>query len=137
MKTAVEKALENLQQKRKHFIGNHRDSSSIAETKGFLQGLDWAIDTIETAIENESCKEEWRKVPTAKEVIEKMVKFASVNDTINCTVYSLSDVMIDFAKLHVEAALKAASESESDGVPFGRMTYPNTILTCYPLENIN
>jgi hypothetical protein len=60
MKTAVEQALESLQQKRKHFIGNHRDSSSIDETKGFLQGLDWAIDTIETAIENERCEEEWR-----------------------------------------------------------------------------
>jgi hypothetical protein len=60
MKTAVEQALESLQQKRKRFIGNHRNSSSIAETKGFLQGLDWAIDTIETAIQNERCEEEWR-----------------------------------------------------------------------------
>jgi hypothetical protein len=60
MKTAVEQALESLQQKRKNFIGYHRDSSSIAETKGFLQGLDWAIDTIETAIEDERCEEEWR-----------------------------------------------------------------------------
>jgi len=58
--TAIEQALESLQQKRKHFIGNHRDSSSIAEIKGFLQGLDWAIDTIQTAIENERCEEEWR-----------------------------------------------------------------------------
>ena len=49
-------------------------------------------------------------VPTAEEVIDKMVKFASVNDTINCTVYSLSQVMIEFAKLHVTAALKEASE---------------------------
>ena len=74
MKTAVERALESLQQKRKHFIGNHKDSSSIAETKGFLQGLDWAIDTIETEIENERCEEELRQVPTAEEVIEKMAK---------------------------------------------------------------
>lgn len=49
------------------------------------------------------------KIPTAEEVIDKMVKFASVNDTINCTVYSLSQVMIEFAKLHVEQALKVAS----------------------------
>jgi hypothetical protein len=60
MKTAVEQALESLQQKRKHFIGNHRDNSSIDETKGFLQALDWAIDTIKTAIENERCEDEWR-----------------------------------------------------------------------------
>ena len=50
------------------------------------------------------------KIPTAEEVIDKMVKFASVNDTINCTVYSLSQVMIEFARMHVEAALKQASE---------------------------
>ena len=49
-------------------------------------------------------------LPTAEEVIDKMVKFASVNDTINCTVYSLSQVMIEFAKFHVEEALKEASE---------------------------
>lgn len=59
------------------------------------------------------------KIPTAEEVIGKMVKFASVNDTINCTVYSLSQVMIEFAKLHVEQALKKDS-----------------ILNSYSLDNI-
>jgi len=71
MKTAVEQALESLQQKRKHFIGNHRDSSSIDETKGFLQGLDWAIDTIETAIENERCEEEWRSEQLELEITKQ------------------------------------------------------------------
>lgn len=71
MKTAVEQALESLQQKRKHFIGNHRDSSSIAETKGFLQGLDWAIDTIQTAIENERCEEELRSEQLELEELKK------------------------------------------------------------------
>ena len=45
--TAVVKALENLKRKRDNFIGNHKDSTSISESKGFLQGLDWAIDTLE------------------------------------------------------------------------------------------
>jgi hypothetical protein len=75
-------------------------------------------------------KEESKQVPTAEEVIDKMVKFASVNDTINCTVYSLSKVMIDFAKLHVEAALKAADDRPLSGVD------DESILTAYPLENI-
>ena len=75
-------------------------------------------------------KEESKQVPTAEEVIDKMVKFASVNDTINCTVYSLSKVMIDFAKLHVEAALKAADDKHISGVD------DESILTVYPLENI-
>ena len=72
MKTAVEQALESLQQKRKHFIGNHQDSSSIDETKGFLQGLDWAIDTIETAIENERCEEQWRLAEQLENEIDNL-----------------------------------------------------------------
>jgi hypothetical protein len=45
-------------------------------------------------------------IPTAEEVIAKIVKFESTTDTIECTVYSLSQVMIEFAKLHVEAMMK-------------------------------
>lgn len=59
------------------------------------------------------------KIPTAEEVIAKIVKFESTNDTIECTVYSLSQVMIEFAKLHVEKALKEDS-----------------ILNSYSLDNI-
>jgi anaerobic ribonucleoside-triphosphate reductase len=67
------------------------------------------------------------KIPTAEEVIAKIVKFESTNDTIECTVYSLSQVMIEFAKLHVKAALKAASEKTID---------KNSILNSYSLDNI-
>ena len=70
------------------------------------------------------------KIPTAEEVIDKMVKFASVNDTINCTVYSLSQVMIEFAKMHVEAALKEASDK------FDHYSNKNAILGSYSLDNI-
>lgn len=44
-------------------------------------------------------------------------------------------VMIDFAKLHVEAALKAASESESNGTE-GYKIYKDSVLSAYPLTNI-
>lgn len=74
---------------------------------------------------------------TAEEVIDKMVKFASVNDTINCTVYSLSQVMIEFAKLHVEQALKEASKKSKNKE--GQITdhkLTNSILNSYPLSNI-
>jgi hypothetical protein len=47
-----------------------------------------------------------KDLPTAEEVIAKIVKFESTNDTIECTVYSLSQLMIEFAKLHVEAMMK-------------------------------
>ena len=44
--------------------------------------------------------------------------------------------MIEFAKLHVEAALKAASELEETDGTEGYKIYPDSILTAYPLENI-
>ena len=77
------------------------------------------------------------KIPTAEEIIDKMVKFASVNDTINCTVYSLSQVMIEFAKMHVETALYIASE-RADLTDNGRFPYvdKDSILNSYSLDNI-
>ena len=53
--TALEKALQNLKQKSKHFIGQDK-TESIA----FKQGIDWAIDTIETEIENQKYEEQLR-----------------------------------------------------------------------------
>lgn len=80
------------------------------------------------------------KMPTAEEVIDKMVKFASVNDTINCTVYSLSQVMIEFAKLHVEAALKvkgkAMQEVSNEDSSFSIDELDAFTKNCYPLSNI-
>jgi hypothetical protein len=92
--------------------------------------------------------------PTAEETIEKIIKFESTNDTIECTVYSLSQVMIEFAKLHVEAALKKASEDAKvsladDWVRKQETIHPGSlvssitikvdnesILNSYPLTNI-
>lgn len=71
------------------------------------------------------------KIPTAEEVIDKMVKFASVNDTINCTVYSLSQVMIEFAKMHVEAALKTAAD---EAITYCRSK--KSVINSYSLDNI-
>lgn len=46
------------------------------------------------------------------------------------------NIMIEFAKLHVEQALKAASELEETDGTEGYKIYPDSILTAYPLENI-
>jgi hypothetical protein len=43
------------------------------------------------------------QIPTAKELFDKML---SANDEVTST-----EMMIEFAKLHVEAALKAAAEN--------------------------
>ena len=53
--TALEKALQNLKEKSKHFIGQDK-TQAIA----FKQGIDWAIDTIETEIENQKYEEQLR-----------------------------------------------------------------------------
>lgn len=57
--------------------------------------------------------------------------------------WSVKDTMIEFAKLHVEAALEAASsksytESIYTGRQFGMQSRvnKNSILNAYPLENI-
>ena len=78
-----------------------------------------------------------KKIPTSEEVIAKIVKFESTNDTIECTVYSLSQVMIKFAKLHVEQALKAACETlPYDDKMNQSMLDTIAILNSYPLDNI-
>jgi len=58
--TALQKALQELKDKSKNFIGQPKNIIQAAEIMAFKQGLDWAIDTIETAIENERCEEQWR-----------------------------------------------------------------------------
>ena len=55
--------------------------------------------------------------------------------------YDAMEAMIEFAKLHVEAALKAASEnSELEGDEESNFDYicinKQSILNAYPLENI-
>ena len=78
-------------------------------------------------------------IPTAKELFDKMI---NENDEITST-----DMMIEFAKLHVEAALKAASEkatvtpidheeiSEGSFRPIWGVD-DDSILKSYPLTNI-
>ena len=77
------------------------------------------------------------KILTAKELFDKMLE-----DNNECT---STEMMIEFAKLHVEAALKAASEkAETEGnhtYLFRREYVPvkvckSSILNSYPLENI-
>ena len=79
------------------------------------------------------------KIPTAEEVIAKIVKFESTNDIIECTVYSLSQVMIEFAKRHVTDALKEASEKAlvyADEGGYSEFVDEYSILNSYSLDNI-
>jgi hypothetical protein len=66
------------------------------------------------------------KIPTAKE-------FYDMHDSDDCVV-----MMREFAKLHVEEALKAAAEN-ADLIDIDRFAFKidkDTILNAYPLKNI-
>jgi hypothetical protein len=73
------------------------------------------------------------EIPNAKEFIEK-------NVPNTCTV--LPEWLIEFAKLHVEAALKAASEkalttwASTDFYDDRKIVSKDSILKAYPLTNI-
>ena len=89
---------------------------------------------------------EENKIPTAEEFLKTQFKKGNSIGTY--------DLMIEFAKLHVESALKAASESKCinmyDKTWFAQFLEPGTkildsinitvdkesILNSYPLENI-
>ena len=80
------------------------------------------------------------KIPTAKELFDKMLE---INDECTST-----EMMIEFAKLHVEQALKEASENakvqniypkyvlnEHDEFEYF-IVNKDSILNSYPLENV-
>ena len=72
------------------------------------------------------------KIPTAEEYLNSKVGTRSA---------WITEMMIEFAKLHVEAALKAASKNADVKLVSGvmddyRVIDEDTILKSYPLENI-
>jgi hypothetical protein len=71
------------------------------------------------------------KIPTAKLFRETKLMDSSKP-------YTEEEIMIEFTKIHVEAALKEASEDvelETYG-NFGNSVNKDSILNAYPLENI-
>ena len=84
------------------------------------------------------------KIPTAEELIETNY-FHLHLDTDSICLGSIHDSMIEFAKLHVEAAFKEASENgqafvngNGEWVSSNVTAFINkdSILNSYPLENI-
>ena len=71
------------------------------------------------------------KIPTAE---EWLTSFGADSDDMFYK-HSVEEAMIKFAKLHVEAALKAASESKSNGTE-GYKIYKDSVLSAYPLTLI-
>ena len=69
------------------------------------------------------------KIPTAEELSEKYTRLRSA-----VALKDLSDFAIEFAKLHVEAALKEAKNLLKDG--YVTPQDEQDILNAYPLTNI-
>jgi len=83
------------------------------------------------------------KIPTAEEIMQKHLDPHDCLRLSKCYEMTL-EAMIEFAKMHVEAALKEASEKaktiyiEPDGCATGDYydVDKDSILNSYPLENI-
>ena len=74
------------------------------------------------------------KIPTAEEFfIEKVTKHELFNDTLESTSHALTNMMIEFAKLHVEEALKDAARNV---VCYNYSVDEHSILKSYPLDKI-
>ena len=92
------------------------------------------------------------KIPTAEEIlIKESILLKTIEESGNFplnltrdthigTAKDIKKAMIEFAKLHVEAALKKASENaEQKWIKFTEDDYEidkDSILNAYPLENI-
>jgi len=94
----------------------------------------------------EFLKEKFRKIyktfPESfrNNISEKSYLELHINGRINGIEQNYPEMMIEFAKLHMEAALKEASENaEQKWVKFTEDDYEidkDSILNAYPLENI-
>lgn len=53
------------------------------------------------------------KIPTAKEIVKETDQYSHIDDCFDKVFYSgfVESLMIEFAKLHVKAALEAAAEN--------------------------
>ena len=87
------------------------------------------------------------KIPTAEEILNDKVYITKDGiEDVHDSLSTVADVMIEFAKLHVEAALKEASEKATmikiDEADIGDITVyikdvdRKAILNIYPITNI-
>ena len=56
------------------------------------------------------------KIPTAEDILREYIDFDDINgnDTVELLPLTIADIMIQFAVIHVEAALKSASKKMFD-----------------------
>lgn len=71
------------------------------------------------------------QIPTAEEVLKTIA-----DDNLLISREGTVIAMIEFAKLHVEAALKAALKNAAFNNEYKYHPVPESILTAYPLTNV-
>ena len=64
-----------MQDKHDAFIGNQKDQITSAETKGFKQGLAWAIESAETAIREAQAEHEWNLEQEENERVQNAYRY--------------------------------------------------------------
>jgi len=80
-----EKVLQTLIDKRNSFIGSLKNEITLAEAKGFRQGLDWAIDVINST--NYSENNGWIKIESEGDLKNIEKSYKSYHGAINDFVY--------------------------------------------------
>jgi leucyl aminopeptidase len=117
---------------------------STDQNIGFIDGFEKAMELIERIYKD---KEQFKKnnmIPTAEEFLEQQDCIRNVENFFN-DVQPID--LIEFAKLHVEAALKAASEKATvtviDHEEISEVSFKaiwgvddDSILNAYSIENI-
>jgi hypothetical protein len=76
-----------------------------------------------------------KKIPTAEEILSK--KFSELKSSFDLN--DVKDCMVEFARLHTEAALKEASEkadTQTIHCTHIQVVDKNSILNSYPLDKI-
>ena len=75
----------------------------------------------------------------AEDILREYIDFDDINgnDTVELLPLTITDIMVEFAAIHVEQALKEASE-KADLTDNGRFPYVDkgSILNSYSLDNI-
>jgi len=70
--------------------------------------------------------------PTAEEFFRNSLVQSSIDEYGNYSIYDIQEAMIEFAKLHVEEALKATNKYVFEASSINE----NLILNAYPLNLI-
>lgn len=83
------------------------------------------------------------KIPTAEELAIKILLKGSTEyssfDRVTFTGKQLKELAVEFAKLHVKAAIKMCIEDAPSGSSTDTVSYEDVVHAlkdCYPLENI-